>query len=164
MKPAVLAAAILACTVRLASAAEPPEEGPTAPEADVETGAGDEGAASPELASFCIIAGTPPSDTPYRVLRRLKVGKGTYGGIRDILPRLASNAKRRGADALIDYDGAQRFGFFPWRMVRPVVRGTAIRWTGSKPESCTAVGGHTLGEITESGLSPDAMRDVKEGS
>ena len=164
MKPVVLAAGILACSLRLAFAAEAPEEETVSPEADVEIGPRDEGTLSPDLGSFCIIAGTPPSDSPYSVLRRLKVGKGTYGGIRDILPKLASNAKRRGADALIDYDGAQRFGFHPWRMVRPVVRGTAIRWTGSKPESCTAAGGHTLRDILESGLSPDAMRGVKEGS
>jgi len=160
MKPIALTAVFLACFVHLACATEAsPNGGADAPDGDAEIGStdgGDNGAGpiSPELASFCFMTGNPPSDRPYAVIRRLKVGKGTYGGIKDILPRLASDAKRRGADAIIDYDGAQRFGFFPWRMVRPVVRGTAIRWTGTKPADCAVVGGTTLHEILESGNPP----------
>jgi len=173
MKPIALAAVFFACFVHLASAGAAPQEGAGAPEADVDIGADvdekDVIAASPELANFCFLAGNPPADSKYAVIRRLKVGKGTYGGVRDVLPKLASSAKRRGADAIIGYEGSQRFGFFPWRMVRPVVRGTAIRWTASKPENCAAVGGSTLREIMESDVPPstepgERQPDPKAGS
>lgn len=106
----------------------------------------------PELADFCFVALTPPAGT-YTVIRRVKLGKGTYGGIKDILPKFAAYAKRVGADAVIEYDGSQRFGFFPWRMVRPVVHGVAVKWTQA-PASCAAVGGSTLQTILETDTRP----------
>jgi len=106
----------------------------------------------PELADFCFVPSTPAAGT-YTVIRRVKLGKGTYGLITDILPKFAENAKRLGADAIVEYDGAQRFGLFPWRMVRPVVHGVAVKWI-AQPASCAAVGGTTLQSIMETGQRP----------
>ena len=106
----------------------------------------------PELADFCFVPATPAAGT-YTVIRRIKLGKGSYGLITDILPKFAANAKRLGADAVIEYDGAQRFGLFPWRVVRPVVHGVAVKWT-EPPVSCGAVGGTTLQVIMATGQRP----------
>jgi hypothetical protein len=85
----------------------------------------------------------------------LKVGKGTYGGVNDILPKLAKYAQMRGADAIIDYTGSQRFGFWPWRLVRPVVRGIAVKWTDDKKVDCQAIGGTKLSTIMSTNLPPE---------
>ena len=107
-----------------------------------------------DVADFCFLAGTPPSDVKYTVIKRLKVGKGTYGGVKDILPKLAAHAKKVGADAIMNYTGSQRFGLLPWRMVRPVVRGVAIKLSDQNKMDCTAIGGRTLKEIFAADKAP----------
>jgi hypothetical protein len=107
------------------------------------------------LGDFCFFAHLPPADQKYTVVKKLKVGKGTYGGVSDILPKLAENARMRGADAIIEYGGAQHFGFWPWRMVRPVVHGIAVKWTDSKPVDCEAAGGTTLSTILSTNQAPE---------
>lgn len=106
------------------------------------------------LAKFCFIHGRPAGDASFTVVRKLKVGKGTYGKVTDILPQLALRAQRLGANAVVDYDAGQRFGLLPWRLVRPVVRGTAIRWNGTPPADCTALGGATLETILAEDRAP----------
>lgn len=91
--------------------------------------------------SLCLFTGAPPSDYRYVVIKRLKFGKGSYGSVNDVLPRLVEEAHALGADAVIEYNGSQRFGFWPWRFVRPVVRGTAIKWSPSRSVDCTSIGG-----------------------
>jgi hypothetical protein len=107
-----------------------------------------------DLEDFCFFAGTPPSDLKYKIIRKLKLGKGTYGGVKDILPKFAKKAKTLGADAIINYTGSQRFGFFPWRIVRPVVRGVAIKWSGQPNQNCSALGGTTLQTILATDRPP----------
>ncbi|WP_228878245.1 hypothetical protein [Paraburkholderia saeva] len=65
----------------------------------------------------------------------------------DLLPRLADEARLRGADAIIEYDGAQRCGFWPWRLVRPVAHGVAVQWTEARPAGCESIGGTKLSTI-----------------
>jgi len=107
------------------------------------------------LGDFCFFAHLPSADQKYTVVKKLKVGKGTYGGVSDILPKLAENARSRGADAIIEYGGSQHFGFWPWRMVRPVVHGIAVKWTGSAPVNCEAAGGTTLSTILSTNQAPE---------
>jgi hypothetical protein len=107
------------------------------------------------LGDFCFFAHLPPADQKYTVIRKLKVGKGTYGGVSDILPKLAENARMRGADAIIEYGGAQHFGFWPWRMVRPVVHGIAVKWNASTPVDCEAAGGTKLSTILSTNQAPE---------
>jgi len=113
-----------------------------------------ESAPSAELSNFCFFAGSPPSDVKYTVIKKLKVGKGTYGSVKDILPEFAGYAQSRGADAIIGYTGSQRFGFWPWRMVRPVVRGTAVKWSSPPSQDCAAIGGSTLASILATDKPP----------
>lgn len=103
---------------------------------------------------FCFFSGKPPSTVKYTVVRKLKLGKGTYGSVKDVLPKFAGNAQRLGADAIIDYSGSQRFGFWPWRMVRPVVHGVAVKWVDPKSGDCHALGGSTLQTILASNQAP----------
>jgi hypothetical protein len=110
---------------------------------------------SPEVAGMCFISGAPPSDVPYVPIGNMKLGKETYGGVKDILDEFAINAHALGADAIINYSGSQRFGFWPWRLVRPVVRGTAVKWSGTEKPDCKRAGGSTLEEIVASNKAPN---------
>jgi hypothetical protein len=103
---------------------------------------------------FCLYAGSPPSDITYRGLGRVKLGKGTYGGVRDELPSFVEEARARGADAITNYNGAQRFGFWPWRMVRPVLTGIAVKFDAGKVPDCAKTGGSTLATIMATNIEP----------
>jgi hypothetical protein len=164
MKSTIFAALVLAASLNSASAAEVashPEaaQATDASEAEVDMSPKKDEAATNTLigrmSDFCFFAETPPADQKYTVVKKLKVGKGTYGGVKDILPKLADHARKQGADAIMNYTGSQRFGFFPWRMVRPVVRGVAIKWTDPKKPDCAAMGGSTLQAILASDKAPE---------
>jgi len=98
-------------------------------------------------AQFCLFAGAPPAEYPYTVIKKLKVAKQTYGSVKDVLPSLAAQARGVGGEAIVSYNGSQRFGFFPWKLVRPVVTGAAIKWTGAATKDCAAVGGSTVQQV-----------------
>jgi hypothetical protein len=104
-------------------------------------------------ADFCFLVGLPPPDVHYEKIKRLKLGKKTYGLMGDLLKEFADKASSLGADAVINYAGSQRFGFFPWRMVRPAARGQAIKWESPKPD-CKSIGGSTLEDILNSNDGP----------
>jgi len=123
-----------------------------APDAEVEVDMAT--APTSEAADFCFFSGKPPADVKYTIIRPIRVGKGTYGGVKDILPKFAGYAQKIGADAIIDYTGSQRFGFWPWRMVHPVVRGVAIKWADTPHPNCSAIGGTTLSAILASDRAP----------
>jgi len=90
---------------------------------------------------FCVVQGPLPAGVEYYIIRKLEVGKGSYGSFKGILPKLIEEARHLGADAIIEYTGSQRFGLWPWRIVRPVVTGTAVRWASPAKIDCKAVGG-----------------------
>lgn len=96
--------------------------------------------------SICALKGVPPSDFKYKVVKKIKVAKGTYGGISEMVPLFSQKAKSVGAEAVLYYNGSERFGFFPWRVVRPVITGTAIVWDKSNQKAfpCTENGGFFL--------------------
>lgn len=160
IKPTTIAAVALVLTFNNTFAADdtPGDEAKETPDTEVEITPdekdGQVNVPSNEAMDFCFFAGGPPLEAKYTVIRRLKVAKGTYGGVKEILPRLARDAQRAGADAIINYAGSQRFGFWPWRMVRPVVGGVAIKWTDPKNRNCTAIGGTTLQTILTSDEAP----------
>ena len=137
--------AVFLCAAGLASAQEAADVGRASSEA------------GKDAQSFCIFDKQPPSDMKYQPIRALKVAKGSYGGVTDILPKFVNSAIALRADAIIEYNGSQRFGFFPWRMVRPVVSGTAVQWTVPATRSCEAMGGTTLQTIL---LTNKAPKDV----
>lgn len=160
MKSSTLPAIVLAFFFSEAFAADvtPAAESPQVTETEVQIAPDKEGVENTvpyaDVSEFCFFAGAPSVDNKYRVIRKLKVGKGTYGGVKEILPKFASYARKIGADAIINYTGSQRFGFWPWRMVRPVVQGEAIKWSDPQKHDCAAIGGTTLNTILVSDKPP----------
>lgn len=103
----------------------------------------------------CLFTGTPPAEYIYTTLKELNYGKGSYGSVNDLLPRVVEDAKAVGADAIMHYNGAQHFGFWPWRFVRPVVTGTAIKWSPARDIDCAGAGGHyTTGTLEQAPPPP----------
>lgn len=102
----------------------------------------------------CLFAGGPPSDIKYQRIRKVKAAKGTYGSVREVLPKLNAVATSFSADAIINYSGSQRFGFWPWRFIRPVAWGIAVRLNNPKNLSCSDMGGITVGDVLKYGAVP----------
>ena len=112
---------------------------------------------SQEGRDLCVFDNGAPSDMHHQKGQKLKVAKGTYGGVKELLPTLVQQALADKADALVDYNSSQRFGFWPWRVVRPVVSATAIRWTERPAKSCEAMGGVRMEVILTTNRSPEAL-------
>lgn len=99
-------------------------------------------ASQPQMQTpVCLIEGNPSAEH-YKVIKRIKAAKGTYGGFEEVKPKLAIVARKYGADVVINYHQSQRFGFWPWRIVRPVLTGTAVKW--NTPVDCAVLGGKQI--------------------
>ncbi|MEB3753453.1 hypothetical protein [Acinetobacter sp. MD2(2019)] len=94
------------------------------------------------LAPVCLIEGVPT--TAYTEIKRIKIAKGTFGSVTDLYPRIQERAQHLGATAIINYHSTQRFGFWPWRFVRPVMTGTAVKWQSNTAPDCKTLGGLEL--------------------
>jgi hypothetical protein len=104
--------------------------------------------------AMCLFGGVPPAGTKYKVVTKLREAKGTYGSARELVPKLVAEARSAGGQAVIHYSGAQRFGFWPWRLARPVVSGEVIQWEETPSQGCEALGGVTAGQLVATNVSP----------
>ena len=103
---------------------------------------------------ICLLTGKPSADVQYESIRKIKVGKNSYGSVSDILPRFADSASSLGANAVVNYIGSQRFGFWPWRIVRPIVRGEAVKLNLGRDQTCESIGGATVRRVIETNTEP----------
>ncbi|CAM3220058.1 hypothetical protein [Moritella viscosa] len=111
-------------------------------------------ASAGESLDICLVTGTPPTDIKYEKIQRIKIGKGTYGSVTDILPAFADKANSLGANAVVNYIGSQRFGFWPWRFIRPIVRGEAVKLYLDNGKTCQDIGGSTVKRVIETNKEP----------
>jgi uncharacterized protein YbjQ (UPF0145 family) len=65
--------------------------------------------------------------------------KEFYGSVSEILPAMADEARRMGADAIVNLTTGQRIGLFAW--ARPVGSGTAIKIANKSDPNCLSAGG-----------------------
>lgn len=65
--------------------------------------------------------------------------KRTYGSVNELLPLMAADARRIGADAIVSMDTGQKFGLLAWS--RPVGKGTAVKLDDPQSINCVALGG-----------------------
>lgn len=145
---------VLAAVLMLAGAAA---QAGTTPEQELAEGRRLAASLSQEGRDLCVFDNGAPSDMPHQKGAKLKVAKGSYGGVKELLPALVQQALAARADALVDYNSSQRFGFWPWRVVRPVVTATAIRWNERPSKSCEAMGGVRMETILTTNKSPEAL-------
>jgi len=91
--------------------------------------------------NICLLTGMPPAEVQYQTIKKVKVGKHSYGSVNDVIPLLVDQAKQVNADAIIGYNGSQRFGFWPWQFVRPTATGIAVTWALPEGITCEGLGG-----------------------
>src|SRR5689334_13175120 len=93
----------------------------------------------------CILEGSLPTEYTFRELGRIKATKRTYGGTDELNRPIADEARRVGADAIINYHADQRFkGPVPWRLKAPTRMGIAVKITGGPALDCAALRGQTF--------------------
>jgi hypothetical protein len=101
---------------------------------------------SPNIKPMCVMKGAPPPPVKYALVKPLLLGKSTYGGAVPLTVKIVGQARKAYADAIINYSGGQRFGFWPWRFLRPVVRGDAVRIDNPEVFDCVKLGGEFYSE------------------
>lgn len=85
----------------------------------------------------------PPSHFEYIEIGRIVATKRTYGSNDELIVPMANEARKAGADAIINLDLRQRFkGPLPWRITSPTGVGMAIKLVSSAEKfDCVALGG-----------------------
>ena len=82
-----------------------------------------------------------PQGVPFKVHAPVKAAKSTYGGAESLRPTIMEKVGARHGNAVANYHENQRFGFWPWRMIRPVASGDAITILNTRGKSCAEMGG-----------------------
>ena len=90
---------------------------------------------------FCYFD-TEPNGAAFTVLKRAVVGGSFYGSTEGLKPKLEQKVKGLGGNSIANFKASQRFGFWPWRIIRPVVSGDAIQILNANGKSCEELGGH----------------------
>lgn len=109
--------------------------------------AGGKGAAvTSRTGPVCMLAGGLPDDVQIISIGKVKATKGTYGSTDNLMRPMADEARRVGADAIINLQADQRFkGPLPWRYNAPTGAGTAVHFVdAAAPFDCAANGGQLL--------------------
>lgn len=107
-----------------------------------------------DVMDICLVTGQPSTDVQVESIKRIKIAKGSYGSVTDILPVFGKEANSLGANAVVNYVGSQRFGFWPWRFVRPIVRGEAAKIDFNNGKTCESIGGATIRRVIETNKEP----------
>ena len=84
----------------------------------------------PHDRKVCLMAGGLPDSVQRAPVGTIAATKRTYGGTDEVLRAIADEARKFGADAVINLQADQRFkGPLPWRVTSPTGRGDAVRIT-----------------------------------
>ena len=89
--------------------------------------------------TICIFDYTP--NIEYSSIKYYKSGSNLIGPVSRVMPKFLNYADRLDGNTIINFEGKQKFGFWPWRLVRPVVYGTAVEWEAKSDASCKQLGG-----------------------
>jgi hypothetical protein len=102
---------------------------------------------APNNGEICLMAGAPASDIQYEIVGRVVATKRTYGSSDELFMPMALEARKLGADAIINLQASQRFkGPMPWRVTSPTGDGQAIKVLPGSPKiQCLLAGGRLLG-------------------
>jgi len=87
----------------------------------------------------CFLRSPMPSEIKFTVVGNIEGSKDTYGSVNEVLPLMAEEARKMGADAVINFWSGQRIGLWAW--ARPMGTGTAIKLANKADLNCTAAGG-----------------------
>lgn len=100
-----------------------------------------EGEEAVPFEDFCYFD-TEPNGAAFKVIGKVHLGGNFYGSANGLLPGFEKKVKARGGNSIANFKASQRFGFWPWRFIRPVVSGDAIQILNANGKSCEELGGH----------------------
>lgn len=90
---------------------------------------------------ICMIPGPAPAGVQHKVMGTITTYMHHYGDTESVLLEMAEEARRMGANAVVGVSSGQRFGWFAWRVVRPLAEGTAVRLQNPEELNCQGAGG-----------------------
>ena len=91
----------------------------------------------------CLLVGALPDGVQATPIGRIKATKGTYGETENLMRPIADEARRVGADAVIELQANTRLKSpLPWRVAAPTGDGQAVKVLA--PFDCTQAGGKLL--------------------
>ena len=96
-----------------------------------------------QLEEFCAFEDFP-QDVPFKVLAPVKAAKNFYGSAEGLRPVIKEKVAKRKGNSVANYHENQRFGSWPWRMIRPVASGDAIVILNPRGKTCAEMGGEAL--------------------
>lgn len=97
----------------------------------------------PHRNPVCLLSGGVYEKFEYIEIGRIVATKRTYGSVDELYPAMADEARRVGADAVVNLQADIRFkGPLPWRVTSPTGDGTAIKFKNEQLEfNCSQNGG-----------------------
>lgn len=87
----------------------------------------------------CFLKSPMPANVKHRVLGEVSSSKEFYGSVNEILPLMAEEARKMGADAVVNVNTGQKIGLWAW--ARPVGTGMAVKLEKPSDLNCKALGG-----------------------
>jgi hypothetical protein len=94
----------------------------------------------------CLLAGDLPEPYHATPIGRIKATKGTYGNPDNLMKPMADEARRVGADVIVDLQANTRFkGPLPWRVAAPTGDGQAMKLVDDgQAFDCAQAGGQVM--------------------
>jgi uncharacterized protein YbjQ (UPF0145 family) len=80
-----------------------------------------------------------PENIEYRILGSIKASNRSYGTMSEVLAVMAEDARKIGADAVVNVNTRFRVGAWAW--ARPIADGTAVSISNKEDFDCVKLGG-----------------------
>lgn len=87
----------------------------------------------------CLLQSPLPDAAKHRTLGQIDAGKRWYGGTGALMPLMADEGRKLGADAVVNIRSGQKVGAFAW--ATPYAYGTAVKLENPGELNCIASGG-----------------------
>lgn len=87
----------------------------------------------------CLLKSPMPSAIKHKLIGEVSSSKQFYGGTEAMVVRVANEARKLGADAIVSFQAGHSIGAFAW--ARPYAFGNAVKVENRADLNCIALGG-----------------------
>jgi hypothetical protein len=94
---------------------------------------------TPHVEPVCMLKSPLPSSIPHAIVGRIDASKQFYGGSNQLIPFMADEARKMGADVVVNLRVGQKMGWFAW--AHPYGSGTGVKLSNKADLNCLALGG-----------------------
>ena len=96
-------------------------------------------AAAPHVEPVCVLKSPLPSSIPHTVVGEIDASRRWYGGVGTLIPLMADEARKMGADVVVNLRSGHKIGLFAWST--PYATGTGVKLANRADLNCAANGG-----------------------